>query len=136
MSQAKITAGTAMGANVVRGGGVTFKAWGPRAAAVYVNAKTPELLMAKDANGYWTGYLPEAGEGFLYRFYVVGTGSEGYKRDPYARELANEAAAPFPECAAVVRSAESYPWHDAEFKTPEFGDMVVYQLHIGTYAPE
>jgi 1,4-alpha-glucan branching enzyme len=136
ISQAKITAGTAMGANVVSGGGVTFKAWAPRAVAVYVNEKSPDLLMAKDGNGYWTGYLPDAGEGDSYRFYVAGTGSEGYKRDPYARELANDAAAPFPECAAVVRAADRYPWHDAGFRTPEFRDMVVYQLHIGTYAPE
>jgi 1,4-alpha-glucan branching enzyme len=136
MSQLKITAETGMGANVVQGGGVTFKVWAPRATAVYVNRKTPELLMAKQGNGYWTGYLPEAREGDAYRFYVVGKGSEGYKRDPYARELANDPAAPFPECAAVVRGVDAYPWHDAGFKTPEFRDMVVYQLHVGTFAPE
>ena len=57
------------------------------------------------------------------------------KRDPYARELANDPAAPFPVCPAMIRSANAYPWHDAGFRTPDFADMVVYQLHIGTYAP-
>jgi 1,4-alpha-glucan branching enzyme len=91
------------------------------------------LLMAKDANGYWSGYLAEAGEGDTYRFWVVGEGSSGYKRDPYARELANDPALPFPVCAAVIRAASVYPWHDAGFVTPAFSDMVIYQLHIGTY---
>jgi 1,4-alpha-glucan branching enzyme len=126
------------------GVGATFRVWAPRAKAVYVNGifdgmnrtgQKPALLMAKDVNGYWSGYIASAREGDTYRFYVVGEGSSGYKRDPYARELANDPAAPFPVCAAVIRAAKDYPWHDADFRTPDYSDMVVYQLHIGTYAP-
>jgi 1,4-alpha-glucan branching enzyme len=133
-----------MGVNLVRGGGATFRVWAPRATAVYVSGvfggvnrtgQTVDLLMEIDGNGYWAGFLAEAGEGDTYRFYVVGAGSSGYKRDPYARELANDLALPFPECAAVVRSATVYPWHDAGFRTPGYSEMVIYQLHIGTYAP-
>jgi 1,4-alpha-glucan branching enzyme len=102
---------------------------------VELAGQADSLLLAKDANGYWSGFLAEAGEGDTYRFYVVGEGSSGYKRDPYARELANHPALPFPVCAAVVRRVRQFPWHDAGFRTPEFADMVVYQLHIGTYAP-
>ncbi len=90
--------------------------------------------MAKDANGYWSGFLADAAEGDTYIFYVVGVGSTGPKRDPWARELANDPAEPFPVCGAVIRSASAYPWHDAGFRSPEFSDMVVYQLHVGTYA--
>src|ERR1035437_9205215 len=154
ISQANCGAGTAMGANLiaeigVAGGGATFRVWAPRAKAGYVNGvvggvsrvgQTPKLLMAKDANGYWSGFVDSAREGDTYRFYVVGEGSSGYKRDPYAREFLNDPAAPFPVCSAVIRANESraqgaYPWHDAGFRTPDFADMVVYQLHIGTYAP-
>ena len=60
-------------------------------------------------------------------FYVVGDGSEGPKRDPYAREL----QAPFPsEC--IIRSSD-FPWHDCGFVTPAFHDFVIYQLHVGTF---
>jgi 1,4-alpha-glucan branching enzyme len=149
ISQANCTAGTPMGANLVAetvgaGGGATFRAWAPRATAVYLNGvfggversgQDPALLMAKDANGYWSGFVAEASEGDTYRFYVVGEGSSGFKRDPYARELANDPALPFPVCAAVIRRESSYPWHDAGFRTPDYSDMVIYQLHIGTYAP-
>ena len=148
-SQANCTAATPMGATLLSdqglpGSGTTFRAWAPRATAVYVNGvfggvshigETANLLLAKDANGYWSGFVQSAGEGDTYRFYVVGEGSEGYKRDPYAREFANDPALPFPVCPAVIRAAKGYPWHDAGFRAPEFSDMVVYQLHIGTYSP-
>lgn len=138
-----------MGANLVSetgvaGGGATFRAWAPRAKAVYVNGvfggvsmggQTPNLLMKMDGNGYWSGFLKSAGEGDTYRFYVVGEGSSGYKRDPYARELANDVALPFPVCPATIRGESLYPWHDAGFRAPDYSDMVVYQLHIGSYAP-
>jgi 1,4-alpha-glucan branching enzyme len=142
MSQSNILPTTPMGANLVDSGGATFRAWAPRAAAVYVNGtfagtprtgQTDDLLMAKDANGYWTGFLPDAADGDPYHFWVVGAGSNGYKRDPYAREMATDA--PFPNCSCLVRSATAYPWHDSAFVTPDFSNMVVYQLHVGTYSP-
>ena len=142
ISQANISSSTPMGANLVPGGGATFRAWGPLANAVYINGtlggvaatgQTDALLMAKDANGYWTGFVATAKEGDPYHFWVVGPRSSGYKRDPYARELARDVA--FPACSCLVRSATAYPWHDSAFVTPDFTNMIVYQLHIGTYAP-
>ncbi len=130
-----------MGANNVTGGGASFRVWAPRASAVYLNGviqgtsveiQTPDWLMAKDSFGYWTGFVANAGDGDLYHFWVVGAGSAGYKRDPYAGEMATDA--PFPKCSCVLR-ATTYPWHDGAFVTPDFSDMIVYQLHVGTYAP-
>ncbi len=140
ISQANILPTTPMGATLVNGG-ATFRAWAPRAAAVYVNGifggaaktgQTADLLMAKDANGYWTGFVAGAQDGDLYHFWVVGTGLPGYKRDPYAREMAEDTS--FPTCSCLIRSATAYPWHDAAFVTPDFSNMIVYQLHVGTYA--
>jgi len=141
ISQSHITTDTPMGANLVDGG-ATFRVWAPRALAVYLNGsfggisqleQTPDQLMVKDANGYWTGFIDGAREGDPYQFYVVGTGSRGLKRDPYARELAKDS--PFPTCSCLIRNARAYPWHDQGFVAPDFSNMVVYQLHIGTYAP-
>ena len=66
-------------------------------------------------------------------FWVVGPGGTGPKRDPYARELAPASA--FPNCNSLIRSATAYPWHDSAFVTPDFSNMIIYQLHIGTYNP-
>jgi 1,4-alpha-glucan branching enzyme len=142
ISQANISPNTPMGANLIYGGGATFRAWAPLANAVYVNGifggasrtgQTDNLLLAKDGNGYWTGFVDAAREADPYRFWVVGPGSSGYKRDPYARELAKDE--PFPNCSSLIRSATAYPWHDSAFITPDFSNMIIYQLHIGTYSP-
>jgi 1,4-alpha-glucan branching enzyme len=94
--------------------------------------QTDNLLMANDGSGYWTGFVEAAQEGDLYHFLVLGAGSSGYKRDPYARELATDA--PFPNDSCILRSATAYPWHDTSFVTPDFTNMIVYQAHLGTYA--
>jgi 1,4-alpha-glucan branching enzyme len=142
LSQANISSTTPMGANLVAGGGATFRVWAPRANAVYLNGcfggawqsgQTDDLLMVKDPNGYWSGFVVNAKDSDPYHFWVTGIGSNGYKRDPYAREMATDQ--PFPFCCCLIRSSDAYPWHDAEFATPDFSDMIIYQLHIGTYAP-
>ena len=139
ISQQNISSKTPMGANLVPGGGATFRAWAPLAKAVYLNGtfggiKTTgainSMLLAKDSNGYWAGFMSTAQEGDPYCFFVDGNGSTGPKRDPYARELATDAA--FPTCSCLIRST-SFPWHDAAFVTPDFSNMIVYQIHVGTY---
>lgn len=139
LSQNNIDAQTPMGATLVPGGGTTFRVWAPRATAVYLNGifsgatldqANPTGLMQQSGN-FWTGYLSTAGEGDFYRFWVVGQGSSGYKRDPYARELANDQ--PFPNSSCIIRSDASYPWHDAAYVTPDYSNMIVYQIHIGTF---
>ena len=84
----------------------------------------------KDADGFWAGFVPGIKDGDLYRFYVVGAGSEGFKRDPYARELEFNG---YPDCDCIVRDPASYQWHDAEFRPPAFNDLIVYQFHIGAF---
>jgi 1,4-alpha-glucan branching enzyme len=140
ISQDNIDPATPMGATLTAGG-ATFRVWAPRAIEVYVNGtfggverwnQSPDQLMARDANGHWTGFVAGARDGDPYKFYVVGAGSRGYKRDPYARELASDV--PFPHCNCIIRDGTEYPWHEDAFRTPDFADMIVYQLHIGTYA--
>ena len=141
VSQRNINVSTPMGANL-SAGGTTFRVWAPRAKSVYLNGvfngvsrsgQSPDLLLRSDANGYWTGFLPDVSEGDLYTFLVVGAGSTGAKRDPYAREMALDKT--FPECSCVVHSGDAYPWHDTSFVTPDYSNMIVYQLHVGAYDP-
>ncbi len=139
LSQQHISSTTSLGATVLPDG-VTFRVWVPRAQAVYLNPEvaadgsvqlTEARRMSKDGAGYCTAFEPGAADGFLYRYYVVGDDSSGYKRDPYARELKNDV---FPNCNSVVRAADAYPWHDAGFVTPDFSELVIYQFHIGVFA--
>jgi 1,4-alpha-glucan branching enzyme len=135
-----------MGATLVPGG-ATFKVWAPLAQAVYLNGlfgsaanwstnTNPALLLSKNTSGYWAGFLAGVLDGDLYKYYVVGQpgGSVGYKRDPYARELTSSATFPV-GVNCIVRSPNSYPWHDNGFATPDYSDLIIYQLHIGVFAP-
>ncbi|WP_128547064.1 alpha amylase C-terminal domain-containing protein [Larkinella soli] len=144
-SQQHIHAGTPLGANLVDGG-VTFRTWAPNAREVYVAAcdpgtafpvnwqKNPDDLLVRDPNGYWGGFFPGLSDGDEYRFFVVGpTGIEGFKRDPYARELVLDG---YPECNCIVRDPDRYVWHDQGYRTPDFSDLIVYQLHFGVFFAE
>ncbi len=144
LSQANVTADTPMGATLVQGG-ATFKVWAPGATAVYLKgtfgdvtdwSDAPNSLeLTRDVAGYWAGFLPGVADGDEYAFVVVGPsgGTSGFKRDPYARELT--ASESFPSGVhCIVRSPTAYPWHDAQFATPDYADMVIYQIHVGTYA--
>jgi 1,4-alpha-glucan branching enzyme len=141
-SQQHIHPGTPMGATLVTGG-AAFRVWAPAAHAVY--AITDELgaartaawtpqdkdLLTRQPDGTWTGFMRGLRDGSPYRYWVVGDGGQGFKRDPYARELGTQPA--FPDCDCLVRDARSYPWHDQAFRPPPFHDLIVYQFHVGVY---
>lgn len=142
-SQQSITDATPMGATLVEGG-ATFRVWAPEARDVYVitgddlaAARAPgwmpreaDLLVRRD-DGTWTGFVPGLRDGSPYRFWVIGQADAGFKRDPYALELGTFPA--FPDCDCLVRDPGSFPWHDAGFRPPRFHDLILYQLHVGTY---
>ncbi len=138
LSQANISPQTPTGATL-DANGATFKVWAPEAAAVYLlgifggkvfDQPSDDRLLQKDARGCWSGFQAGARDGDRYRFWVRGAGSSGHKRDPCARELEAEN---FPDCFAILRAGD-FPWHDQDFVTPDFSDMIVYQLHVGTFA--
>jgi 1,4-alpha-glucan branching enzyme len=134
---------TPLGATL-RPDGVAFRVWAPAAVEMYVLtgdalarlgepdfSPSPDDGLAPLGDGTWGAFVPGLGEGAPYRFWVVGTGSRGPKRDPRARELSQ--APPYPECDCLVRSPATYPWHDAGFRPPAFRDLLLYQLHVGVF---
>ncbi len=121
-----------MGATVLADG-ATFRVWAPHARTVHVVGDFNEWtrngasLLTRDEDGHWRGFVPGVRDRHRYLFYVVGEGSEGPKRDPYARELET----PFP--AECIVCKPGFPWHENGYRTPRFEDFVIYQLHVGTF---
>jgi len=149
VDQSKTDRSSAMGATMLPGG-TSFRTWAPNARGVFVVAgdrltaaqaappapapawhPDPQDALAPLGDGSWGGFLAGVGEGDAYMFFVDGSGSSGWKRDPFARELTIEPA--FPGSFCVVRDPTSYPWHDAGWRTPAFSDMIIYQLHVGAW---
>jgi 1,4-alpha-glucan branching enzyme len=133
---------TPLGATLVDGG-ATFRTWAPNALDVYV---VTDALAAASVAGWvpnasdrlfplgdqsWAGYVPGMQAEDPYLFWIRGLGTSGFKRDPYARELGTNP--PFPDCPCLVRAGAGYPWHDSGWRPPPFSDLVLYQLHVGTY---
>ena len=96
------------------------------ATSTIASATTPACSPGIE-HGHWRGFIPGVRDRHRYMFYVVGDGSEGPKRDPYARELQT----PFPsDC--IIRKTD-FPWHETGYVTPQFHNFVIYQLHVGTF---
>jgi 1,4-alpha-glucan branching enzyme len=134
-SQQHLDARTPLGATLVAGG-AAFRVFGPAAHNVFLSGdfngwrkNDPAALLVKNGN-HWGGFFPGIADGAAYKFFVEGDGGPGFKRDPYARELAPGPGHP-PNC--VVRDPNTYPWHDAGFRPPAFNDLIIYQFHTGTY---
>lgn len=135
-----VHSGTPMGANLVADG-ATFRAWAPNATAVHVlvnGATHAESNRLNDVGGgNWAGFVPDVQDRDRYMFHVIGTGSEGPKRDPYARELdwptAGGPSGHLPDTATCIIRETDFPWHETGFATPPFHEFVIYQLHVGVF---
>lgn len=143
VTQAFVGPDTPMGATLRAEGGATFRVWAPRALDVRLvgafadgPAWDPlgENRLVRDADGYWAGYKATAREGDPYKFWIEGAGSRGYKRDPYARELST--SPPYPASNCIIRGRETYRWRATGWRPPDFADLVLYQLHVGTFHGE
>ena len=125
-----------VGATLVDGG-AAFRLWAPRATAVYVSGdfnhwqQNAASSLTQIGNGHWAGFVPGLTDGDHYLFWVDGQGSSGYKRDPRARLLTQQPPFPFANC--VLRDPGRFPWHETGFRTPAFNDLVIYQLHVGSF---
>lgn len=126
-----------LGATLVAGG-ANFRAWAPRASEVRVlgdfnqwQLSDPGGLLQALGDETWAGFIPGIANNSQYLFHVVGPAGAGYKRDPRARALTLEPA--FPSCNCLVRDPTTFPWHDTGWRTPPFNDLILYQLHVGTF---
>ncbi|GAB2964906.1 alpha-amylase family glycosyl hydrolase [Hymenobacter coalescens] len=116
--------------------GTAFRVWAPHAEAVAVvgpfndwNATVNPLQAESD--GYWAADVPGLPAGTEYKFWLrTAEGHELTRNDPYAREVTHSAG------NSVVHDP-SFDWADDHFDMPAWNELVVYELHVGTfYAPE
>src|SRR4029077_7292805 len=97
---------TGMGANLLAGGGASFRVWTPNSSAVRLKIRADgpsaytELALAPDAGNaaYWSADVANVAAGHRYRFRMtnVGAGADNpggdfEHVDPYAREVESSA---------------------------------------------
>lgn len=139
----------APGGNLLENGsGATFSTWAPSARRVrvrweYIQDESgvwhhqQEAGLQRLDDGRWAGFIPGLRDGERYMFHVTGPegGGEDTKRDPYARDLTDNPA--WPDCQCLLCDPARFPWHDAGYRPPLYHELIIYQLHIGTwYIPD
>lgn len=116
-----------------QGFGVTFRTWTPFAASVRVagtfngwNA-TSHPLYAEGA-GWWSVDVPTVFPGAQYKFVIERpNGQLLWKNDPRARRVTNSVG------NSIVYNPNAYQWTTTGYATPAWNELVLYELHIGTF---
>ena len=112
--------------------GVAFRVWAPHADAVAVtgtfNGWDPAAhpLVRENPEGYWYGDVPAAKVGDEYRFHITSPYGAFSRIDPYAREVTNSVG------NGVVQDP-GFDWGDDFFPAPNWNELVIYELHVGTF---
>lgn len=123
-----------MGA-VLHAEGTTFRVWAPNAAAVSVkgsfNGESDANPLARDGDGgYWSVDVPGVRAGDTYRFVIrTPDGRQLERRDPYARDVTHSAG-------LCVVTDPAFDWGDDGYRSPEWDDLVIYELHVGTFSDD
>lgn len=111
--------------------GVAFRVWAPHADAVYVVGSFDNWLadahpMAKENHGYWYLNLSSAAVGDEYRYRIVIGDKQLYRIDPCAREVTSSVG------NAVIFDTH-FDWEGDDFHLPAVNEMVIYEMHLGTF---
>ena len=111
--------------------GTTFRVWAPNAEAVAVVGTFNKWAAKKnplqsEGNGYWATDVPAAKPGDEYKFQLTHQGRSFDRNDPYARQVTNSAG------ASVVHDP-AFDWGDDNFHMPAWNELVIYELHVGTF---
>jgi 1,4-alpha-glucan branching enzyme len=118
-----------VGATPLPGGGAVFRVWCPTRTVAHVrgqfNGWGTGNPMTKTGE-FFAARVPSAAPGQMYKYYFQ---NSTWNTDPRARRLN-----PGDNYNAVVVNPGAYAWQVDDFDVPDFEEMVVYQLHIGTFA--
>ncbi|HRX85941.1 MAG TPA: alpha-amylase family glycosyl hydrolase [Phycisphaerae bacterium] len=120
-----------LGATPVTGGGTVFKVWGKGAttcsvAGTFNGWNSTANPMTKNGD-YFTGRVNSAAPGGQYKYVFNGN---HWKPDARARRVN-----PSDNYNSYIVDPNLYHWQSSvDFHEPDHESMIVYQLHVGTYA--
>ena len=117
--------------SIINNGITTFRVWAPNADKVAVTGSFNDwdesgIRLEQEENGYWAGVSEIPTEGDEYR-YLIQNGSDTFmKNDPYAFEVTNS------DGNSIIRTLD-FDWGDTAFQMPHWNELVIYELHVGTF---
>lgn len=113
------------------GNGCSFKVWAPMHKTMSVHIVSPSELMiemVKDGNGYFHAQLPGLQPGARYFFRPKGDKSYPDPASSYQPEGVHG--------PSEVIDQAGYNWRDIGWRNIPFNELVLYELHVGTFTLE
>ncbi|MFO7721174.1 MAG: malto-oligosyltrehalose trehalohydrolase [Gillisia sp.] len=108
---------------------ITFTVWAPLKNKVEVLFKDqPAVLLTKDPSGYWEKEVSGIPEGSYYKFRL--DEKEDFP-DPASRYQPLGV-----HSWSATFNQNSFSWNDREWKGIPLAQMIIYELHIGTFTSE
>jgi 1,4-alpha-glucan branching enzyme len=109
--------------------GVELSLWAPDAQQVFVAGDWNQFSdgadpLAPDGNGHFSGVIAAAAAGQSYQYVLVGAAGTVRKPDPRGRQVDASGK-------SVIVDGRGFAWSD--FVPPPVEEMVVYELHVGTF---
>ncbi|HXF63195.1 MAG TPA: alpha-amylase family glycosyl hydrolase [Caldilineaceae bacterium] len=120
--------------------GVTFRVWAPHAERVFVTGDFNgwshwQHPLAVEGRGYWSTHVRQARPGDQYKYLIRyrpqrqdGKAQTLLRTDPYARAVTG------PHRNGVIWQDAACPKERSPFVVPPRHELVIYELHIGTFA--
>jgi len=119
-----------MGA-IVTDTGTGFRVWAPNAQAVSVVVGESEYPAVAEQSGTWYAFVDGARPGEHYRFRLTAADGSTLERiDPYAAQVTNSVG------VGVIYDHAAFDWEGDKFTCPPLNELVIYELHTGTFAPK
>jgi len=115
------------GTEVLEDGRTRFSLWAPAAETVNLILGEDTIPMPREENGTFS-LTTEAGAGARYRFRIDG---EQEVPDPASRSQPEEVHG-----ASEVIDPGSFVWQDQHWEGRPWEEVVLYELHVGTFTPE
>jgi maltooligosyltrehalose trehalohydrolase len=115
-----------LGAFPIPGGATRFRVWAPRAREILLDRDGARTALEPVGHGVFAAELPAA-PGSDYAYVVDGERLP----DPYTRWQPHGLRG-----ASRVLDAGAFTWSDTGWEPPALRDLVLYELHVGTFTPE
>jgi maltooligosyltrehalose trehalohydrolase len=109
-------------------GGASFRVWANKHQDVFVRVNNNEHKLSHDADGFFSGFVPDVRSGDTYKFVL---GEKGSFPDPASRFQPEG-----PHGPSQVIDPEKFSWTDQNWPGIRLTGQVIYELHIGTFTRE